>query len=411
MILDHTVQLGKEKCLVVLGVPFRHFSEAGFTLKHKDVRVLGMDLVCESTGELVCEFLEELVLKYGLPSQIVSDHGSDLKKGIRLFIEQHPGVIHTYDITHRTASFLKAELDRDTNWIDFTKKASLSSAQLQQTSLHTLMPPSQRKKARYMSFSALVQWAYGLLNFYNEARFDLISPDYFLSDSVARMWLKMNRAVTYNQLQPVIARHFHTRSVFEDSLIACLPPLVGTQQLQELVLLSSCGRSLFEEKLGWLLQFKTQIQEYYQLFMCANWSQRKVKDEGLHAASHLELQRDLEKKGNLTDKVKRFAEKMQNFVAEEGSKVKEGATWLGTSDIIESLFGKYKWFSERGPQKTLGNLLLALPLLTSTASKDLVKKALESVAVKDWHTWSKKKFGTPTKIHFKTGSATREVLA
>jgi hypothetical protein len=35
------------------------------------------------------------------PQQIVSDKGSDLDKGIRLYQEKNLKVIHTYDVTHK----------------------------------------------------------------------------------------------------------------------------------------------------------------------------------------------------------------------------------------------------------------------------------------------------------------------
>jgi hypothetical protein len=85
MILDHTVELGQEKCLVILGVALDAFQSGRYTLSHGDVRLLDLDIVTSSTGEQVHGKIAEVVRRYGAPVQIVSDHGSDVKKGIELF--------------------------------------------------------------------------------------------------------------------------------------------------------------------------------------------------------------------------------------------------------------------------------------------------------------------------------------
>ncbi len=39
-----------------------------------------------------------------------------------------------------------------------------------------------------------------------------------------------------------------------------------------------------------------------------------------------------------------FFRSLKGYLEEEGGKVPPGQSWLGTSDVIESLFGKYKSF-------------------------------------------------------------------
>ena len=60
-------------------------------------------------GELVEQKLSEVSERVGRPVQIVADHGSDLKKGIKLYQQKHPEVIYTYDVTHGMALLLKHE--------------------------------------------------------------------------------------------------------------------------------------------------------------------------------------------------------------------------------------------------------------------------------------------------------------
>ena len=49
----------------------------------------------------------------------VSDNGSDLKKGIRLFQEEHPEVVSLYDIIHLLSRLIDAILSKDAQWATF----------------------------------------------------------------------------------------------------------------------------------------------------------------------------------------------------------------------------------------------------------------------------------------------------
>jgi hypothetical protein len=77
------------------------------------VRLLHLEPMERSNGELVQRELEKVVARTGVPRAIVSDGGSDLKRGVKLFCQDHPMVTHTYDIKHKMALFLKKELEGD----------------------------------------------------------------------------------------------------------------------------------------------------------------------------------------------------------------------------------------------------------------------------------------------------------
>ncbi len=79
---------------------------------------------------------------------------------------------------------------------------------------------------------------------------------------------------------------------------------------------------------------------------------------------------------------------MKGYLKEEGSKVPVGQSWLGTSDVIESLFGKYKSFLEKSPEGEVGASVLALPLLTVDLTAELIHEALLRVSVQDVRSWA-----------------------
>lgn len=130
--IDHTMELGAARCLLVLGMPLDRWQQRGGALTHADVQVLMVEVVEHSTGAVVHEQLRRLVARIGVPAQIVSDHGGDLAKGIELLRQAHAGVVDTYDVSHKLACLLKAELEPDPRWQEFLRQAGRSRALLQQ---------------------------------------------------------------------------------------------------------------------------------------------------------------------------------------------------------------------------------------------------------------------------------------
>jgi hypothetical protein len=97
-IADHTVQLGNEKCFVILGIRLSALPPAGQCLSHEDVEPIALLPVEKSTGTVVYQQLEASIDKTGVPRSIVGDHGTDLKSGIERFCQVHQETCFVYDI-------------------------------------------------------------------------------------------------------------------------------------------------------------------------------------------------------------------------------------------------------------------------------------------------------------------------
>jgi hypothetical protein len=101
--------------------------------------------------------LEAAAKLTGAPRQIISDHGSDLVAGVKMFCHNHPQTCFTYDIKHKTAAVLKRELKADEKWQSFTQLCTKTASRVRQTDLAFLSPPNQRSKARYMNVDILIK--------------------------------------------------------------------------------------------------------------------------------------------------------------------------------------------------------------------------------------------------------------
>ena len=70
-VIDHTVALGAQKCLVVLGIPASRLAETGYSPHHCDMTVLAVEVTAKSTCIWVAAVLERVSTRAGVPVQIV----------------------------------------------------------------------------------------------------------------------------------------------------------------------------------------------------------------------------------------------------------------------------------------------------------------------------------------------------
>jgi hypothetical protein len=169
-IVDHTIQIGTTKCLLVVGCRLSVWQAQQRPLTHQDLQMLALEPVDKSNGAVVDRQLEALAEKTGVPREIVSDHGSDLKCGIAAFCQRHAETANVYDIKHKTALVVKHELQADFQWLDFVGEVGRVRVRLQQTHLAHLSPPAFTSKARYMNLEEMVAWGQRVLAYLDNPR-------------------------------------------------------------------------------------------------------------------------------------------------------------------------------------------------------------------------------------------------
>ncbi len=162
-IVDHSIQIGTEKCLVIVGLRLKALPAPERCLGYEDVEPLALFVVNQSNGAVVSQQLEQTLEKIGVPREIIGDKGSDLHAGIQQFCQSHPESDYIYDIKHFMAAVLRQELADDPAWLEFTRLAAQTKSQVQPTALAPLAPPNQRRKARYMNVDTLLDWGQKML--------------------------------------------------------------------------------------------------------------------------------------------------------------------------------------------------------------------------------------------------------
>jgi len=143
--VDHSIQIGQCKCLVILGIRLSEFPE-GRPLVHQDMEPIALVPMRISTKETVAACLEDAVSRTGVPRAILDDHGADLHGGVEIFRQAHPETIELYDITHKAACLLKARLEGDERWKSYASQLGQTKLALQQTELAFLTPPASGRR-------------------------------------------------------------------------------------------------------------------------------------------------------------------------------------------------------------------------------------------------------------------------
>jgi hypothetical protein len=328
-IIDHTIQCGKEKCLAILGIRQSQLPESETTLCHEDLEPLALYPVTRSNGDIVYQQLKKTIAVTGVPREIIADGGTDIKVGVERFCNQHPRTCFIYDIKHKAATVLKQYLNDDTSWNEFSKQASSTGKQLQQTDLAALAPPNQRAKSRYMNIDRLVKWAHETLAFMDQ---QVKSP-----------------SSNYDQ----------------DSLKA---------------------------KLGWLNDYRCRIARWQEVIQVVDGAVSFIRFHGFYRGCQADLAQESFFKA-YSQPATSIRKDLLLFMKKESEKAGPQERLLGSSEVIESVFGKVKYLEKDQSKSGFTALLLSLASSLSETTMDVVREAMESVPTKKVFQWFKDNVG------------------
>jgi hypothetical protein len=389
-ITDMTIELGKSKCLLILGVSESRFRQADFCLSQHDTEVLALEIFIHATGEAIAACLEGLSARIGVPKQIVSDQGSDIKKGIQLYQAKHPEVIYTPDLSHKIACMVKPLLSNDEIYQRFNAQCNQTKSVIQQTELNFLKPPTQRSKARYHHIAPRIEWAQKVLRYQQRGDFHLIDARYCVDDDAFQ--LVALPSSYWHLLAPIKGLIFNTLVEFDQAMSGLLAEDVYQRHQQELRHLASIGRQRFDEKLGWVSGYASDLEKYQQMVDVIESTESQLKHEGLHNESAQRLLQKLDGI-DLDAKAKTLETQIMAYIdAHHGDARREQAR-LVSSDVIESVFGQYKQVGHSGCLQELGKMVLLLPLLVTEITAELVLQAMNSVKTSCVDEWANKTFG------------------
>ena len=124
-------------------------------------------------------------------------------------------------------------------------------------------------------------------------------------------------------------------------------------------------------------------------------AEEEIKRAGLSRTSWRRIKRRLIGESKLIGKERAFRRQVLAFVQKEGAKVPVRQRYLGSTDVLESLFGKYKDLAEHAPSREITANVLMIPLLVTPLTPELLRQALETVRGQDVEQWLEEHLGLP----------------
>lgn len=324
-IIDNSIQVGTQKCLLILGV--RLNSVKWKSLTFENVEVISMDILESSDKNNIFQALEKAQEKVGKVAMVCADDGPDIRGGVDLFCNKY-NIGRVFDTIHKIGTFLKADLEEDPQWKSLISKISQAKKKMQQTAAAHLMPPNLRSKSRFLNIDILIKWLI-------DAMFILTSPNH------------------------------------PDS-------------------------PLLKKYCGWLLKYRTFIEFLRQLDIINKHVRQFIRDYGLssNTGEHIEnLLEDVLKSVSYDERACQYAGKLIDFFHTQSKIVPSNQVWLGTSEIIEALFGKLKFLEQDQHKGGFTSLVLAMAACTGSLESTVISDALEKIKTKDVNDWVKSTIG------------------
>ena len=333
IILDHSIQFGKEKIFVVMGILESDYLKLSRPLQYTDLTPMAIKPDRNWNGSLVSSVINTLIAKYGTIKYAVGDYGSDLKKGMQL-----SGIPHIHDLSHLMAIQLKKLFAKDERYIALKSEMSAMRVKFIQTDIAPAVPPKGRTKSEYHSLDALVKWAEGSLG-----------------------------------LVEGTATGIEKNSILDEEF-------------------PDGGVARIKTALGWICLYKELITELSEINGAVKEIEKNMKHRSLSRVTIREAEVTLSKLQCPKGKTARAT--IINELQAQFDLLADTETVLCSSDILESTFGKYKNRLSENPMASVTNLMLIIAAFTLQITEEAVRECMQNVKMSDIKTWSDKEIGT-----------------
>ena len=157
LIIDESIQVGREKILMLFGIREKHI-DFSRPLKFQDIVPIRELVDASWTGEKIELILSEIKEELGTIKYVVSDSGSNIVKSLNL-----SKIPHVYDLTHKIASIIRKLYKKNEIYINLTKRMAEMRLKCLQTEHAFLTPPKQRSQSKYLNIDAISKWCLNTL--------------------------------------------------------------------------------------------------------------------------------------------------------------------------------------------------------------------------------------------------------
>ena len=147
-----------------------------------------------------------------------------------------------------------------------------------------------------------------------------------------------------------------------------------------------------EEKLGWLRDCREALYHWSVLLAIAETTEHYVRQEGFHTCAAEQLRQRLDGLGiNVPARTMETA--AVEFVAAQSREARSGERLIGSSEVIESLIGKYKQLQGTHRQGGVTPMVLAFGAMVADHTGEAIGAALEKIRTCNVLQWCREHLG------------------
>ncbi len=154
----------------------------------------------------------------------------------------------------------------------------------------------------------------------------------------------------------------------------------------------SYDQEKLQEKLGWVLHFRQSIYAWAEMIRVTETVAHFVRTQGLYPQAVSDLEKLLGAVAN-TKHAQKVYQELVDFIAQASSKAQENEHLLGSSEVIESIFGKLKYLEKSQSQSGFTALVLSIGAIVSSFSPVVILTALKFASTQNLLDWKQKILG------------------
>jgi len=146
-----------------------------------------------------------------------------------------------------------------------------------------------------------------------------------------------------------------------------------------------------EEKLGWLRAYASDVRRWRAMLDVLAAVEHYVRHEGIHRQAAEELATLLPE--TESQPAAKLRAQLLEFIREKAQQVREGERLPGSSEVLESIIGKFKTVAGERGQHGLTGIALSIGALVGHVTIDTVEAALAEVSNQDVWDWCQSHLG------------------
>jgi hypothetical protein len=146
-------------------------------------------------------------------------------------------------------------------------------------------------------------------------------------------------------------------------------------------------------KLGWLVDFRADLADWSACMTIIGATLDFVRCQGLYIGAGVDLTAQLPA---VSGGARKLREQLIDFVTRQSSQARIGERLPGTTEVLESCFGKLKAIEDGQSKSGFTGLVLSLAAMVGKLEPTAIKTMLERVGVREVMVWCREKLGIST---------------